>query len=263
MVKVGNNSKLSPYEGDNDDKCFSLCTSLENFELPSTTPSPIVIQQNLKDLSSDTCNVSPSSAKLAVVSSTPLINEYEPQEKRKGEEEDSITTNNTMKGESTEYSTTTTTTTTAAATAAAAAATSSSLTTNTTSNSPNLQQKYLKLTAPPSKGPTKVIKTYPQFKTLMEEVFGINIRPINHSQINNFFSKEFAIPGGSNTKIYRMESWTLLCNMITDFKFDKKSKYFLGILGIVEGGEKGLIKMLLWDIEMKGQMKLRRVVFGG
>ena len=62
----------------------------------------------------------------------------------------------------------------------------------------------------------------------MEEVFGINIRPINLSLelVNNFFSSEFAIPGGNNTKIFRMESWTLLCHMITDYKFDKKSKYF-------------------------------------
>ena len=43
----------------------------------------------------------------------------------------------------------------------------------------------------------------------MEEVFGINIRPINHALVNNFFSSEFSIPGDNNTKIYRMESSTL------------------------------------------------------
>ena len=96
---------------------------------------------------------------------------------------------------------------------------------NTATNSPNLQHKHLNLTPPK---PTKIIKTYPQFKKHMEEVFAINIRPINHAQINNFFSSEFAVPGGNSTRIYRMESSTLICVMIVDFKFDTKSKYFLG-----------------------------------
>ena len=101
---------------------------------------------------------------------------------------------------------------------------------NTATNSPNLQHKHLNLTPPK---PTKIIKTYPQFKKHMEEVFAINIRPINHAQINNFFSSEFAVPGGNSTRIYRMESSTLICVMIVDFKFDKKSKFmFLGFWGL-------------------------------
>ena len=93
---------------------------------------------------------------------------------------------------------------------------------NTATNSPNLQHKHLKLTPPK---PTKIIKTYPQFKTQMEEVFSINIRPINHAPFNNFFSSEFAVVGGNSTRIYRLDSSTLICGMITNYKFDRKSKF--------------------------------------
>ena len=68
----------------------------------------------------------------------------------------------------------------------------------------------------PPKPTTKIIKTYPQYKTQMEEVFAINIRPITPSLINNFYSSEFAIPGGNNTKIFRLDSSTLICGMITN-----------------------------------------------
>jgi len=76
----------------------------------------------------------------------------------------------------------------------------------------------------------------------MEEVFGFNIRPINLSQINNFFSSEFAVPGGNKTKLYRMESSTLICEIIVDFKFDKKSKYFFGDFEDCGGRRKGYSK---------------------
>ena len=87
----------------------------------------------------------------------------------------------------------------------------------------------------------------------MEEVFGFNIRPINHAPINNFFSSEFAIPGGNNTKIYRMDSSTLICGMITNYKFDSKSKFIIRIFwGLWREEKKALIKSELWDIEFYG-----------
>ena len=99
----------------------------------------------------------------------------------------------------------------------------------TTTNSLDNQHKHLELPntkTPPKQPPTKkIIKTYPQYKTQMEEVFSINIRPITPSKINNFYSEEFAVPGGNSTKIYRMDSSTLICSMLVDWKFDSKSKY--------------------------------------
>ena len=108
-------------------------------------------------------------------------------------------------------------------------------TTISTNNSPNNLQlaKRLKPTTFPK--PTKIIKA--KFQNQMDEVFAINIRPITASLTKNFFSKEFSVPGGNGTKIYRMESSTLICEMFVNFKFDRKSKYRVsfGALGIMEG----------------------------